>query len=176
MFPHVCCQKIHEKLFTSSMPRRPHWGQLCTFKQACMCVRERALSSETSHVPTCRHNTHDVTHHNRDVAMYTRTGWCTCATEGNTQKATGSYSAADIYHSSARVTHLKSTHFQPYNAPFFCVHEMAVYGIFRGEVGEFHDFFSSSGPPSTCLRRARHPLWLPWHWLTLSCVGCISLC
>ncbi len=36
-------------------------------------------------------------------------------------------------------------------------------------------FCSPSGPPHACLRRARHPLWLPWHWLTLSCVGCISL-
>lgn len=26
-----------------------------------------------------------------------------------------------------------------------------------------------------CLRRARHPFWQPWHWLTSSCIGWISL-
>lgn len=29
-------------------------------------------------------------------------------------------------------------------------------------------------PFVSCLSRARHPFWLPWHWLTSSCVGWIS--
>lgn len=45
----------------------------------------------------------------------------------------------------------------------------------EGKFEFFMMFFSSSLLPRACLRKARHQLWLPWHWLTLSGTGQIAV-